>query len=321
MEQFINKVIQSDCVEFLRQLPSESVECCIIDEPYNVLTNHKIEQGYNLDIALEVRREIYRILKKDGWFVWFGQFPSAYDYYTKTLEANFEPWKQCNEIVWCKRTVSSPFPPLLRIHENIFVFKKGNPIYYDNKAPYEDIIVPQAFNGISSEENLQRYFAALKQQIKAGTTKVGVLLVSGPRNDPMYSSYGNSTYQYQSEMKLPSIWSFAKENRVHINSHNIKHPTVKPVLLLRRLVKLFTKTGDVVLDCFSGSGTTALATIQEGRQFIGCEKDSEYVEIANNRLATWKEDLERQDQWLKQRGVQDFDSDIAQDSDMQPKLF
>ena len=55
----------------------------LFDEPY-LLLKHKIEEGYSLDIALQVRKEAYRVLKKDGWFVFCGQFPSAYDFYTKT---------------------------------------------------------------------------------------------------------------------------------------------------------------------------------------------------------------------------------------------
>ena len=98
------------------------------------------------------------------------------------------------------------------------------------------------------------------------------------------------------------------------NSHNIKHPTVKPTLLLRRLIKLFTQQGDTVLDCFSGSGTTALACKQEGRNFFACERDEKYVKIANDRLANSKQDLERQDNWLNERGVMDFESDIKEEA-------
>ena len=72
--------MQSDCLEYLKKLPNECVDCCIIDEPYGILTGHKIEEGYNLDIAKQVRIEAMRVLKKDGWFVWFGAFPSAWEF-------------------------------------------------------------------------------------------------------------------------------------------------------------------------------------------------------------------------------------------------
>lgn len=62
------------------------------------------------------------------------------------------------------------------------------------------------------------------------------------------------------------------------------HPTVKPVALMRWLVRLVARPGDVVLDPFAGSGTTGVACIEEGRDFIGIEKEAEYVEIARRRI-------------------------------------
>jgi site-specific DNA-methyltransferase (adenine-specific) len=66
---------------------------------------------------------------------------------------------------------------------------------------------------------------------------------------------------------------------------NIYHPTQKPVGALRPLVRAFSKTGDIVLDPFAGSGTTALAAQEAGRQFIAVELESRYCELARQRLA------------------------------------
>lgn len=66
------------------------------------------------------------------------------------------------------------------------------------------------------------------------------------------------------------------------------HPTVKPIELMRYLVRLTkTPTGGVVLDPFMGSGTTGCACALEGREFIGIEREAEYIEIANKRIAYW----------------------------------
>jgi len=62
------------------------------------------------------------------------------------------------------------------------------------------------------------------------------------------------------------------------------HPTVKPLALMRWLVKLVAQPGDVVLDPFMGSGTTGVACVMEGREFIGIEREAEYVEIARRRI-------------------------------------
>jgi DNA modification methylase len=324
MQEKVNKIIQADCLEYLRSLPDGCVECVLIDEPYMLLKGHKIEEGYNLDIAKQIRVEAMRVLKADGWFVFFSQFPVAWDFGRITMEAGFKPWQQCNEIVWCKRKPSSPFGKVIRIHENIFVFQKGSPKTYDNKAPYEDILVPQAFNGISSEAILCRYFAELKRQVKAGhfeTKKIPSNSICN--NDAQYTQYSRYEHiSFQENAKLPSIWSFMGENRMHMNKHNIKHPTVKPTLLLRRLIKFFTQEGDTVLDCFSGSGTTALACKQEGRNFLCCERDPKYVKIANDRLANSQQDLIRQDKWLNERGVMDFEADAkVEKQDIQGSLF
>jgi site-specific DNA-methyltransferase (adenine-specific) len=71
-----------------------------------------------------------------------------------------------------------------------------------------------------------------------------------------------------------------RENRPRANLH----PTVKPVDLMRHLVRLVTPPGGTVLDPFLGSGTTALAAEMEGFAWIGIEKEASYVEIAEARL-------------------------------------
>ena len=66
------------------------------------------------------------------------------------------------------------------------------------------------------------------------------------------------------------------------------HATVKPLKLMQYLVRLTkTPTGGIVLDPFMGSGTTGCACALEGREFIGIEKEAEYVEIAQKRIAYW----------------------------------
>lgn len=73
--------------------------------------------------------------------------------------------------------------------------------------------------------------------------------------------------------------------RPEVQNH---HPTVKPLSLMRYLVRLSrTPTGGVVLDPFMGSGTTGCACVLEGRSFIGIEREAEYMEIARRRIAHW----------------------------------
>jgi DNA modification methylase len=63
------------------------------------------------------------------------------------------------------------------------------------------------------------------------------------------------------------------------------HPTVKPIALMRWLVRLVTPPDGLVLDPFTGSGTTGCAAVLEGKRFVGCELSAEYADIARARIA------------------------------------
>ena len=65
---------------------------------------------------------------------------------------------------------------------------------------------------------------------------------------------------------------------------NENHPTQKPVALYEYLVRTYTNIGDTVLDFTMGSGTTGIACVQTGRNFIGCEIDPGYFKIAEKRI-------------------------------------
>jgi site-specific DNA-methyltransferase (adenine-specific) len=72
----------------------------------------------------------------------------------------------------------------------------------------------------------------------------------------------------------------------NITARNV-HPTVKPIELMRWLVRLVTPAGGLVLDPFTGSGTTGCACVLEGFEFVGVEREPEYAAIAEARIAYW----------------------------------
>lgn len=98
----------------------------------------------------------------------------------------------------------------------------------------------------------------------------------------------------------PSIGGDAQRLKAKILEHTPKelqgnnHPTVKPVALMKYLVKLVTPEGGKVLDPFCGSGSTGMAAVELDYDFTGCELDPDYVDIANARITAWenKTDLE-----------------------------
>lgn len=65
------------------------------------------------------------------------------------------------------------------------------------------------------------------------------------------------------------------------------HPTVKPIALMRHLVRLITLPGGTVLDPFTGSGSTGVAAVMEGARFIGIEREADYTTIARARIKHW----------------------------------
>lgn len=88
-------------------------------------------------------------------------------------------------------------------------------------------------------------------------------------------------------------WAFNRQRKTYENaifespivSHTKRsHPTQKPLGVIEELLKIHSNENDVVMDCFMGSGTTAVACVKNNRYFIGFETESKYVESANKRL-------------------------------------
>ncbi len=77
-----------------------------------------------------------------------------------------------------------------------------------------------------------------------------------------------------------SVWIMHPES-----AKKVGHPAPFPVELPYRLIQLYTFTGDIVLDPFMGSGSTAIAALKSGRKFVGYEIDQQYIDLARERIA------------------------------------
>ena len=98
------------------------------------------------------------------------------------------------------------------------------------------------------------------------------------------------TFNYQ-EMReenngkqMKSVWRIPAAGKKE-KGHG-KHPTQKPVALIDRCLRASTNPGDLVLDPFAGSGATGVAALMLGRRFIGCERESEFVDLITRRLSS-----------------------------------
>lgn len=105
--------------------------------------------------------------------------------------------------------------------------------------------------------------------------------LNSPASEPMYDDTGGaSRFFYTAKAS-------SRERHAGLSERGNGHPTVKPLSLMQWLVRLITPPNGVVLDPFAGSGSTGCAAVLESFRFIGIEREAEYVEIAEKRIAHW----------------------------------
>jgi len=277
-----------DCFEYLKTIESKSIDCVIIDPPYGVLKGHKIETNINIELLIS---EVYRVLKDNSFFAFFGQMPTIVNWHLEALK--LFNWQQ--DIVWVKRCATSIYLPITRQKELIYIYKKGNIKLNITKEKYEDIKMPLYLDGLLNIESLKCYISDLSSRFKNGNNRIDNIKIinknNNNKNDKIYEKYSNIRTSRSPELtNITDVWSFMPENRLSFgkNGNNIKHPTVKPIKLLERLIKLLTKENDIILDCFLGSGTTAIASLNTNRIFKGCELDLDYYNICLDRVQSVK---------------------------------
>lgn len=107
------------------------------------------------------------------------------------------------------------------------------------------------------------------------------------------STFERATLFVLDEDKKPKTFNFISQGVMknvmfyNIGQKKTSHPTEKPLRIIRDFVRISSNEGDLVLDPFTGSGTTAVAALQSGRNFIGFEKKLEYCEMARSRMEPW----------------------------------
>lgn len=169
---------------------------------------------------------------------------------TTLIESNKKMFRY--EFVWNKQSPTGFLNANrmpLRVHENIIVFYKKLPIYNPQKTKGK----PYSINRRKHNSSYGKY------EVRGGT--------------------------YETGERFPvDILNFSNAN------HNDRyHPTQKPVPLLEYLIRTYTNPGEVVLDNCMGSGSTGVACVNTGRDFIGIEKDDHYFEVAKERIAKAEE--------------------------------
>jgi site-specific DNA-methyltransferase (adenine-specific) len=244
----MNKVIQGECLEVMKDIPDKSIDMILCDLPYGTTACK-----WDTIIPFEPLWEQYkRIIKDNGAIILTASQP-----FTSALVMS-NPDMFRHSWIWNKKKAGnfaqSNFQPL-KIHEDVLIFSKKKNRYFPQKT---EAPIPSKRHLCKLGENPElRKEAGLNMKVK----------------------YSNT---YEADKLMPvSILEISKDNY----KSNSLHPTQKPVALFEYLIKTYTNEGDLVLDNCAGSGTTGVACKNLNRNFILIEKEPEYIEIINKRLS------------------------------------
>ncbi len=262
-----NQILAGDCRELLPRLPDACVDLVVTSPPYADQRRHTYGGIHPDDYVawfLPIAAELQRVLKPTGSFVLnIKERVANGERHTYVLELILEMRKQgwlwTEEYIWHKRnTAPGKWPNRFRDSwERCLHFTKQRQF-----AMYQDaVMVPMGDWRHARLRNLS------ETDRKRDNSRVR-------------SGFGKKVENWVGrDMAYPT-------NVLHMATEcsNKNHSATFPLALPAWFIKLFTQPGDVVLDPFIGSGTTALACIQLGRLYVGMEQDAGYVAMASERL-------------------------------------
>ena len=256
ISNFLNKVIQGDCIDVMEAIPDKSIDMILCDLPYGT-TQNKWDSIIPLD---KLWNHYERIIKDDGVITLTSQGVFT----AKLILSNEKLFKY--KIIWIKSKptnfLNAKKQPL-RKHEDICIFYKKQPKYN-----------PQMIQGDPYDKGFRK-----KQQ----TGSYGDFNSKHIKSDGL--RYPNDVVFYPDDFIY--IKTAETEGKVY-------HPTQKPVELGRYLIRTYSNEGDIILDNACGSGSFLLSAVLENRRFIGIEKNEDtylhklekidYIDICNERL-------------------------------------
>ena len=243
----IDKIYLGDCLDVMKAIPDNSIDCIICDLQYEVLNKNNVNVQWDRIIPFELLWGQYeRVTKDNAAIILFAQGMFT----ARLMMSNSKLWRY--NLIWqkggrCSGFLNAKKMPL-REHEDIVVFYRKLPTYN-----------PQMTKCEPHERNHSR-----GRQEKEHTNRC-------------YGNFGKSD-DIITDLKYPkSILNFKRP-------HPQVHPTQKPVSLIQYLIRTYSNEGDTILDNCMGSGTTAIACIREKRNYIGFELNPEYYEVCKKRI-------------------------------------
>ena len=260
-EALLNRLHRAPCLDVLRRIPSGSVDLVFADPPFNLTKSY---EGYNDDLAERdylgwCKRwlvEYERVLKPGGALFMLNLPKWAAglaDFLSRSGGLYLQNW-----IVW--NALPEPKGVLMPAHYALLYFTKGKQA--------------KRFNYCSMERGWQPFDEAVFPPDRADVCERRACV----------RQRRASAQTWRGE--LTDIWhDIHRERRPIKKTVEAKaHPCATPERLLDRIIRLASNPGDVVLDAFAGTGTSALVAERLNRRFIAIEQADEYLHVANSRL-------------------------------------
>ena len=264
---YLDTIICGDCEQALQGLPDDAVDLIFTSPPYadqRKTTYGGIRPDEYVEWFLPKADQFYRVLRPSGTFVLnIKERVVDGERHTYVMELVLEMrrrgWLWTEEFIWHKKnSYPGKWPNRFRDNwERLIQFNKRKSFNMYQEA----VMVPV---GSWAEHRLANLSDT--DQIR-DESKVG-------------SGFGKNVSNWLGRDKV------YPNNVLHMatESSNKNHSAVFPIALPTWFIKLFTQPGDVVLDPFLGSGSTAVAALSLGRHFVGIDVNGDYVELARERL-------------------------------------
>ncbi|MDY6994884.1 MAG: site-specific DNA-methyltransferase [Pseudomonadota bacterium] len=265
---FENQILLGDCEKVLKSLPDDSIDLIFTSPPYadqRKKTYGGIKPDEYVDWFLPKAEEFFRVLKPKGTFVLnIKERVVNGERHTYVIELILElrkqGWLWTEEFIWHKKnSYPGKWPNRFRDNwERLLQFNKERKFNMYQEA----VMVPV---GDWAKDRLSNLSETDKIRDES---KVG-------------SGFGKNISNWVGRKKV------YPNNVLHLATEcsNRNHSAAFPLDLPTWFIKLFTAPGDIVLDPFVGSGTTAVAAVQLGRKYVGIDNESEYVEISQERIS------------------------------------
>jgi DNA modification methylase len=267
----VDKILDGDCLSVLRTLPDSCVDLVFTSPPYadNRKKTYKgipIEEYVNW--FLPISNELKRILKDNGTFILNikerTQNGERQTYVLELiLEMKKQGWLWTEEYIWHKKNCyPGKWPNRFRdAWERCLQFNKQRKFKMYQEAVMVEI-------GDWSEKRLAKLS---KTDLKRDESKVG-------------SGFGKNVSNWLGKQYVYPT------NVIHLSTEcsNRGHSASFPLSLPKWFINLFTQEGDLVLDPFIGSGTTAIACLECKRHYLGIEAMNHYSQLAQNSIKQWE---------------------------------